>query len=140
VGKYITQDVVVTINGVDLSEWGFNVDTPQTRDQIDVSGFNATGAKEFLPGQRTDEVTVQFEQDFASGGPHQTLYPLFQGGSAFPISVKPTSAATSATNPALSGSATMNTYNGLSGALNARGEFSATFSAFGTAGLTWGTA
>ena len=57
--KFINQDVSISVNAVSLSDHGFSVDLQQTRDQIDVSGFNSTGAKSFLPGSTEETVTFQ---------------------------------------------------------------------------------
>src|SRR5574338_411653 len=102
-GKFINQDVSISVNGVDLSDHGFNVDLPAEREQIDVSGFNSTGAKSFLPGATDATATVQFLQDFAANKVHQTLEPLYRNSSTFALIIKPTSGSTSATNPAFQG-------------------------------------
>lgn len=139
--KFINQDIVVSVNGKDLSDHAFNVDLPAEREQIDVSGFNSTGAKSFLPGSTDETVTVQFLQDFASTSVHQTLYPLYQNSSTFPLIIKPTSATVSATNPAFQGTAALFSYNGLSGNLGDRSEITAVFkSADNLAPLAWATA
>lgn len=139
--KFILQDVTISINGTDLSDHGFSMDTAQARDQIDVSGFNSLGAKSFLPGSTEETVTIGFRQDFASSKVHQTLSALYAASSTFPLIIKPTSASVSATNPAFSGTAAMFEYNGLSGNLGDASDISAVFkSADNTAPLKWNTA
>ena len=139
--KFILQDGFVSVNGVTLSDHAFNVDTPQEREQIDVSGFNSTGAKSFLPGSTDETVTIQFLQDFASTSVHQTLEPLYRNSSTFALIIRPTSSAVSATNPAFQGTAALFSYNGLSGNLGDRSEITAVFkSADNTAPLAWATA
>lgn len=137
--KYLLTDGFVSVNGVDLSDHAFGISTPEETESVDVSGFSATGAKEFLAGQKTQSVTINFLQDFAASKVHATLQPLFTNRTTFPIIIRPTSAGASATNPSLSGSVQLNTYNGINGQLNARGEVEATFTASTTAGLTWGS-
>jgi hypothetical protein len=139
-GKFLLGDVKIVVNGQDLSSHGFNVDTPSEKEQVDVSGFSPTGAREFLPGQEDQTITIQFENDFATGSVHNTLYPLYVSGSAFPIYLQPDSdSGTSAANPIYGGSACCYTYNGLSGALNARAEMTATFKPATGARFAWGT-
>jgi hypothetical protein len=138
--KYSNTDIYVYLNGVDLSNWAFSIDTPQQKDQIDVSGFNPTGSREFVPGTEDATLTVSFRQDFGSGGPHQTLQTLYASGSAFPFQVRRTSSSVSSTNPKLSGTAVMYEYNGLSGQLNAAGEFTATFKPGNGSVWAWATA
>jgi hypothetical protein len=138
-GKFALTDVSVVINSVDLSDHAFGIDTPQTKEQLDASGFNPTNTKEFLVGQREDSLTVKFRQNPASGKVHQTLSPLFTSGSAFPVAVKFSSASPAANNPILRGTCQLLSYNGLSGDLNQIAELEVTFSPT-SGGLTWGTA
>lgn len=138
--KFLLTDVKVVVNSQDLSSHAFNVDTPATKEQVDVSGFSSTGTREFVPGLSDETITIQFENDFAAASVHATLQPLFQSGSAFPIYVQPVSSlGTSATNPLFGGSATLYDYNGLSGALNARSETTATFKPAPGSRFSWGT-
>lgn len=138
--KFIATDVQVLVNSVDLSDHAFSVETPSEKEQIDVSGFNASGTKEFLQGQKEESVTIQFLQDFASAKVHQTLEPLYRLGTTHPLSLLPDSdTAVSAANPRLSGSVQLLSYNGLSAELGQRAEISATFTPATVAGLAWGT-
>lgn len=128
----------VVVNNVDLSSHAFNVDTPQEKEQIDVSGFG--GTREFLPGIEDATLEVQFIQDFGGSSVHATLYPLYSSGSVFAVYVVPDSASsTTATNPLYGGSATLYTYNGGAVALNERGEITATFKPAPNSVFAWGT-
>lgn len=139
--KFITQNVIVKVNGVDLSDHAFNVSTPQERDRVDVSGFNSTGAKEFLPGASDATATVQFLQDYASGKVHQTINPLYQNSSTFSLQIWPNGSVTSSTNPVYQGTASLFTYTGLDGNLGDRSEITVEFaSADALAPLAWATA
>src|SRR5262245_39249941 len=138
--KYLLTKAKVMVNGIDLSNYAFSLDTPEEKEQVDVTGFNPTGAQEFLPGQLSQTITVGFLQGFGTGEPHRVLQPLYSGGSAFLISVQPDmTAGPSAANPTFSGTANMYAYNGLGGALGARGEIEATFRPATSAGFVWGT-
>ena len=64
--KFTLTDASITINSVDLSSHAFSVDIKLEKDKIDVSGFNSTGATEYLPGSKEEEFTVSFRQDFAA--------------------------------------------------------------------------
>lgn len=138
--KFLLTDVKVVVNGVSLGSHAFNVDTPSEKEQVDVSGFNPNGTREFLPGLADQTIEVQFENDFAAASVHATLEPLYRSGSAFPVYLQPDSdAGTSATNPIYGGTAVLFSYNGLSGALNARAETTATFKAAPNSLFAWGT-
>src|SRR5262245_56376903 len=139
--KYLLTKAKVTVAGTDLSNFAFSLDTPDEKEQVDVTGFNPTGTQEFLPGQRSQTITVGFLQGFGSGEPHRILQPLYESGTSFAISVQPDmTAGTSASNPTFSGTATIYAYNGLAGQIGARGEIEATFRPATGAGFAWGTA
>jgi hypothetical protein len=139
--KYLLTNAKVMVAGTDLSRFAFSLDTPDEREQVDVSGFNPAGTQEFLPGQRSQTITIGFLQGFGTGEPHRVLEPLYEGGSAFPLSVQAdATAAVGPGNPTFGGTASIYTYNGLAGQLNARGEITATFRPASGGGFQWGTA
>lgn len=137
--KFLLNDVKCVINGVTLSDHAFNVDTPETKPQVDVSGFNPNNTGEYLPGIADQTITLQFRNDFAAASVHATIQPLYASGSAFIIYVQPTSAAPGAANPTFGGSATCYDYNGLSGALGNPAELTATFKPAPGSKFSWGT-
>jgi hypothetical protein len=138
--KYLLTNGKVFINGKDLSDHAFSIDTPDEREEVDVSGFSPTGTREFLPGVRDQSITIGFLQDFGTASVHQTLEPLYRGGSTFTMYVMPNATlGTSATNPLYGGTASMFGYNGLAGELNARGELEVTFRPASGSGFAWGT-
>lgn len=139
-GKQILTNGFVSINNVDLSDHAFSLDTPDTKEQVDVSGFNANGNKEFLPGQRDQTLTIGFLQDYAASKVHQTLKALYEGNTDFPFTVAPAGSTLSATNPGWSGTANIYEYNGLSGQLNSRLEFTATLRPANGNTWAWATA
>lgn len=135
--KFALTNVYIEIDGHDLSNYGFNIDTPSEKDEIDVSGFNPSNTKESLVGQRADRIVGQFTQDFASGGPHDIFWTIYQNDTTVGIKIRPTSSAVSATNPELAGNVKVRSYNGLSGALNARAEVTVEFLPADSTGLVW---
>lgn len=138
---FLAGDVRVVVNSVDLSAEAFSVDTPMEKDQVDVSTFNPQGTRSFLPGVADQTLTIGFRQNFANGKVHQTIYPLFYGGSQFPIYVVPDSdTGTAATNPVFGGSAICLSYNGLGAELNDSVDIEVEFKPAPGASLRWGTA
>ena len=135
--KFLAEDIFISVDGHDLSDHAFSIDTPSERERVDVSGFNPTGAKEFLAGSKEDSVTVQFLQDFASGEVHDVLSDIYQNQTTVELIVRPTSSAVSATNPELSGNVQLLQYNGLSAQKGARAEMSVTFTPADTTGIVW---
>ena len=139
--KYLLTTAKVTVGATDLSDFAFSLDTPETRDQVDVTGFNPTASREYLPGPKDQTITIGFLQGFGTGEPHQVLQPLFASGTSFAISVRPDmNASPSVSNPTFGGTAILYEYNGLSGSLPDRGEITATFRPATSAGFAWGTA
>jgi len=135
--KAIATKWKVMVNNVDLSNHATNVDIADEKEKIDVSGFG--GTSEFLPGVRTQTVTVTFLNDFAAASTYATIKPLYEGGSVFPFFVLPDSSiGTSATNPLYGGSAACYSFPS-SGELNNRMECEIEFSPGVSAGFSWGT-
>ena len=102
----------VTVDTTDLSNWARHVEFSSEHDRIDVSGFNTTGANEFLAGATTQSVTVEFFNGYAAGEPHTILYPIHKNRTTVAFKWRPdSSAAISATNPELRGNVQLLTYN-----------------------------
>jgi hypothetical protein len=136
--KYLLTNAKVTVNSIDLSRYAFSLDTPNDREEVDVTGFNPTNTREYLPGLRDQSIVVGFLQGFGANEPHQVLYPLFNSGSAFPLTIQvDATAAAGSTNPSFGGTASLYSYNGLSGELNARGEIQATFRPASNTGFSY---
>ena len=96
----------VVVGTTDLSNWAFDVDIADTKNQLDASGFNANNALTFIPGARDQTVTISFRSDWASGAPNSTIEPLFRNNTAFKLYVQgDATAGTAGTNPLYGGSA-----------------------------------
>jgi hypothetical protein len=140
-GKYLLTKAKVMIDSTDLSRFAFSLDTPDEREQVDVSGFSATGTREYLPGTRDQTITIGFLQGFGTGEPHRILQAIYESGTTCVISILPDmTAGVGPGNPSFSGTANLYSYDGLNGQLNARGEVTATFRPATGAGFVWGTA
>lgn len=125
----------VEVDGVDLSNFARSVQYSSEHEQVDVSGFSATGADEFLAGKTTQSVTVEFYGSYGTGEVHQTLFNLHKNRSTFDFVWRPDqTAVVSATNPELRGVVQCLTY----GPGATRGDadtFSVTFTAADEDGL-----
>lgn len=137
--KGAATDWKVVVNGIVLSSWAFDVQIEDTRDKLDVSGFNPNNSREYVPGLRDQTVTVSFRYDQASGGPHATMEPLYRGGSVFPFWVQRDSdVGTSATNPIYGGTASLYSFP-VGATLNEVEEFEIEFSPASNSVFNWGT-
>ena len=138
--KFVMKDAVLTVNSVNLSDHTSSVSIEVTTDEVDVTSMTAASYREFLDGFKDATVTATFFQDFAAASVDATLWPLFSGGSVFPVTVKATSAATSSTNPIYSlPAAKMFGYTPIGGGVGDASSTDVSFRNSGTAGLTRGT-
>lgn len=144
-GKQIPKEWLVLVDGKDLSNWADVVDTPQTKDEVDVSGFNSNHSREFLQGNEDATISITFIQDYGTNGPHAVLYPLYASGSQFPIRVQPFSSeanggtSSSGTNPWFGGTSQMFEYNGGAATLNEVQKFTAPFKPAPNSTFAWST-
>lgn len=93
----VLKDAVITINSVDLSDKANSVTLTYEAEQIDVTSFDGSGARKFAAGLVNMSLEVSFMQDFAATEVEATVYGLV--GTTTNVTVKPTSAAVSSTNP-----------------------------------------
>ena len=101
----------VQVDTQDLSNFARSVAFSSEHERVDVSGFNPTGANEFLAGQTTQSVTVEFYGAYGVSETHQTLYPIHKNRTIVPFQWRPDqTAAISATNPELRGNVQILTY------------------------------
>lgn len=138
--KGAATDWLVRVNNVNLSSWAFDVQIEDTKDRLEVSGFNPSGTREYVPGLAEQTVTVQFRNDMGTGGPFDTCLELYSGGSVFPFQVQRDSdAGTSATNMLYGGSASMYSFP-MSATLNEVEEVTYEFAPASNSSFSWGTA
>lgn len=112
--KFVLKNATVSINSVDLSDHISSVTIETEFDEVDVTAFGST-YREFLQGLGDATITMSAFQDFAAGEIDATLWPLSQSGATFPVAIKPTNAAISATNPEYQMTGALFTYNPIDG-------------------------
>ncbi len=138
--KFSATDVYVLLNSQNISDWCDSADTPDAKAQINVSGFNPTGAQEFVPGSRTQSITLDVLQDFGATQIHALLNPLYVNNTIFAIELRPTSGARSSTNPWYGGSAQLYEYDGLNASLNNPTKITVTILPASNSTWAWATA
>jgi hypothetical protein len=109
--KRIALKDVVEVDSTDLSTFARSVEFTSEHERIDVSGFNPTGASEFLAGTTTQSVTVEFYGSYGAGETHSVLYPAHRDREVVPFAWKTDPAAVSATNPELRGNVQVLSYS-----------------------------
>lgn len=92
----VLTDAVITVNAIALSDHANSVSVNYEIDSVETTAFGSTGHK-FTGGLQNNSLDIEFMQDFAASNVEATVYPLV--GTTTTVTVKATSAATSATNP-----------------------------------------
>jgi hypothetical protein len=137
--KTILKDVTISVNGVAIADHASAVSGDTSAEEVDVTCFGTAGWREFMQGLKDGQFTVTFFQDFAAGSVHATLQPLFASGSSFPLAIKPTSAAISATNPEIQMTARLFSYSPVSGSVGEASTTEATFRNADPSGVVYDT-
>ena len=92
----VLTDAVITVNSVALSDHANSVSLNYEIDSVESTAFGSTGHK-FTGGLQNNSLDIDFLQDFATSNVEATVYGLV--GTTTTVTLKGTSAATSATNP-----------------------------------------
>jgi len=92
----VLTDADITVNGVVLSDKANSVTLNYEIDSVEVTAFGSVGHS-FTGGLQNNSCDIEFMQDFAATETEATIYPLV--GTTTTVTVRGSSAATSATNP-----------------------------------------
>ena len=93
---YMSDDVAITINAVNLSNHVTSVTFSEIADELETTAFGQS-FRSRIGGLKDSSLDVDFNQDFAASNVQATIRTLL--GTVTVITLKPTSAAVSATNP-----------------------------------------
>ena len=92
----IIKNASVTINAVDLSSLVESVQITHAAERVEITSMGMT-SRRYTTGLAADAMVINFYVDFAASKTEATIDPLV--GTTTTVIVKPTSAATSVTNP-----------------------------------------
>jgi hypothetical protein len=95
--KFAATDFSVTINGGTVSTNLNSVELAQEADDLETTAFGSTGWRTRIGGLKNASLTLNFMQDFGAASIDETLNELL--GTIATVTIKPTSAGVSATNP-----------------------------------------
>jgi hypothetical protein len=112
--RLILINCVVTVNGVDLSNHCSSVEVALKKASVDITNFGGAG-KEVAQGLEEDVFTLELQQDYSASEVDATLWPLYQNGTEFTVTVQPTVGARSLTNPQYSATCILLDYIPLTG-------------------------
>jgi hypothetical protein len=130
---FLNNGVVVTVNSVDLSNHVTAVTLNRNFDELEVTAMGDNGHK-FVKGLEASSVTIDFLNDTASSNVLATLQAAW--GTSVTVTLKQTSAATSATNPLYTMTCLVNGTTDINGAVGDLGTQSVTFNVNGTVVIT----
>jgi hypothetical protein len=92
----------ITVNGVVLSDRANSVTLTYEIEAVETTAFGTNRA--FVGGLQNIAIEVEFMQDFAASEVEATIFPVV--GTQTTVTVRPSAAATSTTNPLATGSGT----------------------------------
>lgn len=130
---YLSNGVVLTVNAVDLSTLVSSVTINRSFDELEVTAMGDSGHK-FVKGLEASSITIDFFNDEATSKTLQTLNSTW--GTNTVVTVKQTSAATSATNPLYTMTALVNNTTPINGAVGDLSTQSVTWNVSGTIAVT----
>ena len=126
---FLNNGVVLTVNAVDLSDHVTAVTINRAFDELEVTAMGDSGHK-FVKGLEASSITIDFLNDTASSETLQTLQAVW--GTNTTVTVKQTSAATSATNPLYTMTCLINNTTDINGSVADISTQSITFNVSGT--------
>jgi len=133
VAVFLNNGVVLTVNAVDLSDHVTAVTINRSFDELEVTAMGDSGHK-YVKGLEASSITIDFLNDTASAETLQTLQAVW--GTSTTVTVKQTSAATSATNPLYTMTCLINNTTDVNGSVADLSMQSLTFNVNGTIAVT----
>jgi len=130
---FMSNGVVLTVNAVDLSNHVTSVTLNRSFDELEVTAMGDSGHK-FVKGLEASSVTIDFLNDTATSNVLQTLQA--QWGNNATVTLKQTSAATSATNPLYTMTCLINNTTDINGAVGDLSTQSVTWNVSGTVAIS----
>ena len=130
---FLNNGVVLTVNAVDLSDHVTAVTINRAFVELEVTAMGDGGHK-FVKGLEASSITIDFLNDTATGEVLQTLQAVW--GTNTTVTVKQTSAATSATNPLYTMTCLINNTTDINGSVADIAMQSITFNVSGTIAVT----
>ena len=121
---FLSNDVQVTLNSVDLTDHVTSASISRVFDELEVTAMGDT-SHVFVKGLEASTITLDFLNDTATSNVLQTLQAAW--GTTVALTLKQTSGATSATNPLYSTTVLLNNTTDINGAVGDISTQSITF-------------
>jgi hypothetical protein len=127
---FVATDFSVSINGsTALASYLTQVELKASANDITTTAFGSTWVTR-VAGLKEGSLTLQFNQDYAASTVDATLWPLL--GANATVVIKPTSTATSSSNPAYTAVCLVTDLTPVSGQIGDLATFSVTWPTTGT--------
>ena len=130
---FLNNDVVLTVNSVDLSDHVTAVTINRSFDELEVTAMG-DGGHRFIKGLEASSITIDFLNDTASSEVLQTLQGRW--GQITAVTVKQKDAAVAADNPLYTMNCLINNTTDINGAVADLGTQSVTWNVSGTIDIT----
>ena len=128
---YLSNGVVLTVNAVDLSSLVSSVTINRSFDELETTSMGQSGHT-FVKGLEASSISIEFFNDSASAKTLQTLNSSSVWGNNVTVTVKQSSAATSAENPLYTMTCLVNNTTPINGAVGDLSTQSVTWNVSGT--------
>lgn len=132
--KFVATDFKITLNGTDLSQSIHAATLDVSANEVESTTFGNT-YKTVVGGIISGSVKLDFYQDYASSSIDATIFPLIN--TIATVTITPTSATVSATNPKYTATVLVNAYQPVNANIGDLAGFSVTWPTSGT--VTRGT-
>ena len=127
--RLVLTDAYVVLASTDISQYVTSVTLSPTLDVVETTSMGST-SRTRVAGLRDNQITLEFNQDFASGALETLIYPSDAStkiGTAVAMEVRPTSAAASTTNPKYTFNALITEWQSVSGSIGELATVSVTW-------------
>ena len=124
--RYVFTDASWTYNGQDLSNHVESIVLNLSQPAIGLEAMGDSGHV-IAPGLPDCSIDVTYRQDYAASNVDATNYGAWSGGTAGAFILKPTSAATSSTNPKFTGNAYVQDFKPISGTIGDAADATVTY-------------
>lgn len=127
--RIVLTDAYVVFASTDISAYVTSVTLSSTLDVVETTGMSNT-SRTRVAGLRDNQITLELNQDFASGALEALVYPsdaTTKIGTAVAMEIRPTSGSVTTTNPKYTFNALITEWQSLSGSIGELATVSVTW-------------
>jgi len=129
--KYVVTGNNVSLNGTDVSASVTRAELAISSSEINVTDFASGGWTEVVGGLKSGSVSIDFQQDFGSGGIGETLTQALVGTIGTVVIIAANGTAASSTTPAYTAAVLISSVTPVSGAVGDLSTYSVTWATTG---------